>query len=99
MNRSFFRAGLLALLLCPTWSSLHAIEIPLPHLELVPWTTVQPEAPGHRPAPAPKREREAIREQDHNPRRAPFLYDVMPADEDREDQRRPMPEALDIRGA
>lgn len=96
MRRSYVRAGILALLLCPTWSSVHAIDVPLPHLELVPWTTVQPERPGHRPAP-PRREREAIREQDQ--RRMPFLYDVMPLDEDREDQRRPMPEPLDIRGA
>lgn len=98
MFRSFVRAGIMLLMLCPTWTSVSAIEIPLPRLELVPWTTIQPDRPGPRPAPRREREREAIRDQER-PQRLPFLYDVMPAEEDREELHRPLPEVIEIRGA
>ena len=81
MSWKYVRAGLLAALLYPAWSSVHAIDVPLPRIELVPWTAVQPD-----PVPAPPRLQsdEAVREKDV-PHRAPFLYDVMPEEEDRDD--------------
>ena len=93
MFRKSVHGGLLALLLLPTWASVSAIEVPLPRLELVPFTATQPDAPSKT---VPQTE-EAIREKEA-PRRLPFLYDVMPEDDDREDHpaQRDM---LDIRGA
>lgn len=99
MLRKYVRAGLAAgLLLFPTWTSVHAIEVPLPRLELVPWTAVQPEPVGKTPAPRMQSD-EAIRDKDTPHRRLPFLYDVMPAEEDREEQIIPRNDVLDIRGA
>lgn len=103
------RAGLLSLLLFPAWSSVRAIEVPVPPapgmndfdrgvpvLELVPWTA--PHRDPDRPAGPRPRSDEAIREKDP-PRRAPFQYDVMPAEEDRDDLDTPRADVLDIRGA
>lgn len=100
MHRSMIRAGIMLLMLCPTWTStsVQAIEIPLPRLELVPWNTIQPDRPAPRRVPRTERDWEAIRDQERE-RRQPFLYDVMPAEEDREDRPRPLPEVIEIRGA
>lgn len=89
------RAGLLALLVYPAWTSVHAVEVPLPRLELVPWTAVQPDP--QPPVPGTPSD-EAVREKEA-PHRLPFLYDVMPADDDRDDTEAPRADVLDIRGA
>ena len=93
MKQKLAQAGLLALLLLPTWSAVHAIDVPLQRLELVPFTASDSEQPK---APVQRLPDEAVREPEA-PRHTPFQYDVMPEDDDHEvpqDQ-----QMLDIRGA
>lgn len=94
MYRMCVQTTFLALLLFPTWTSVNAIEVPLKGLELVPFTAPQTE-PIHLPPPQPD---EAVREKD-TPRRLPFLYDVMPEADERDDFEPPRADVLDIRGA
>lgn len=94
MYRKYVQAGFMALLLFPTWSGVNAIDVPLRGLELVPFIAPQSE-PIRLPAPQPN---EAIREKDTR-QRAPFLYDVMPEADERDDFEPPRADVLEIRGA
>ena len=100
MRRITWQAGLFALLLMPSWDSVHAIDVPSPRLELIP--AAQPDAqPPPAPADARKSGEEATREQEPPPHRAPFLFDVMPSDDDRPEPPPPAPDSapLDVRRA
>lgn len=94
MYRKCVKAGCLALLMFPTWTAVNALDVPLKRLELVPWTVSHPE-PLRNPLPQPD---EAILEKE-TPRRLPFLYDVMPEADERDEHDVPRSDVLDIRGA
>ena len=94
MFRHAVRAGLLGLLL---GSTALAVEVPLPRLELLPWTLVKPEAPGLKPLPLPADE--AVRDKSPAKRLLPFQWDPMPSDEERDEETPPQRLALDIRAA
>ena len=97
MFRKFVRAGLCALVVLPSWTTIHPIDVPLPRIELVPCSATEPKPQPEQQKPAFPSD-EATREKDVPHHRLPFQYDVMPAEEDRDEQA-PRADVLDIRGA